>query len=87
MIKITRSTYRSGPNAGKKVITRHVSKKDGTYSVQVVKTNGAKGFAVSWASTAVIEGLKLEVALNIADKIVNELSSPKIDLMREIATG
>lgn len=86
-IKITRFTYKSGPNKNKKVITRHVSKDGGSYSVQVVKTMGAKTFSVSWCSTEIISGLNLRDALSIASDIVEKIVTPKIDLMRVVANS
>jgi hypothetical protein len=82
-IKTTKSTYKTGPNAGKQTITRTLTSTDVGYSLNVVKTIGTKTYAVVFSSAAVIEGLRLDQALLGARVVMTECPLPKIDDMRE----
>ena len=85
-IKTTKSTYKTGPNAGKETITRTLSKPGIGYSLHVVKTLGEKTYAVVFSSTAVIESLNFNQAMNAGKVVLDSCNLPIIDEMRDAAS-
>lgn len=86
LIKINkkRFTYKTGPNAGKVLLTRTVVGLDNK-QVDVVKTNGTNTFGVSWCSTEIVSGISLDDALKVASEIVLDSQKQHISNMRQIA--
>lgn len=85
-IKKTSSIYKTGPNAGKKTITRTLSSTGVGYNLSVIKTLGAKTYAVVFSSTSVIDGLNFNQAMLAARVVLSNCGSPMIDEMREAAS-
>jgi hypothetical protein len=86
--KILRATYNTGPLKGKVVITRRLRLNVGEgFTLDVVKTQGTKTFAISFSSTEVIAGLSLKQAMYIGEQVLTLCLLPKIHEMREVANS
>jgi len=85
-IKMTKSTYKTSPNAGKVTITRTLTKPGVGYPLSVVKTLGEKTYAVVFSSTSVIDGLNFNQAMLAARVVLSNCDSPRINEMREAAS-